>query len=246
MVPTKGGRHHFFLPTYFHIQGGEGCTSLLMLVTSSTSFRERTYRLPTFTWKSASLPGFRILSEGRRRYNCTFLAWETLHGSFGCTEWTQLCFYLYSVDPNFYSKNLLMLGKTYMAMKDRLKSLLWLSKAKDYPARTEEDKEVTHSRAKQILTGLYPHVYVYFVCLQAHKEAVELLKKLGGRWAWCLLDCKDVGHMVCLWACSPLIIPGRRTHWKTFNCNILIQKTTSQQYWSVSVITHNHNHVSWC
>ncbi|TNM96372.1 hypothetical protein fugu_016033 [Takifugu bimaculatus] len=58
------------------------------------------------------------------------------------------------VDPNFYSKNLLMLGKTYMAMKDKQKALLWLSKAKDYPARTEEDKE-------------------------AHKEAVELLKKLG-------------------------------------------------------------------
>ncbi|CAF98796.1 unnamed protein product [Tetraodon nigroviridis] len=57
------------------------------------------------------------------------------------------------VDPNFYSKNLLMLGKTYMAMKDKEKALLWLRKAKDYPARTQEDKEV-------------------------HKEAVELLKKL--------------------------------------------------------------------
>ncbi|KAM6900501.1 regulator of microtubule dynamics protein 1 [Xenentodon cancila] len=58
------------------------------------------------------------------------------------------------VEPNFYSKNLLMLGKTYMAMKDRQKALLWLSKAKDYPALTLEDKEV-------------------------HKEAAELLKKLG-------------------------------------------------------------------
>lgn len=35
-----------------------------------------------------------------------------------------------------------MLGKTYMAMKDKEKALLWLSKAKDYPARTLEDKEV--------------------------------------------------------------------------------------------------------
>jgi len=57
------------------------------------------------------------------------------------------------VDPNFYSKNLLMLGKTYMAKKDDVNALLWLTKAKDYPAHTLEDKEV-------------------------HKEAVDLLKKL--------------------------------------------------------------------
>lgn len=35
-----------------------------------------------------------------------------------------------------------MLGKTYMAMKDKEKALLWLTKAKEYPARTLEDKEV--------------------------------------------------------------------------------------------------------
>ncbi|XP_039982813.1 regulator of microtubule dynamics protein 1 [Xiphias gladius] len=58
------------------------------------------------------------------------------------------------VDPDFYSKNLLMLGKTYMAMKDKQKALHWLTKAREYPARTPEDKEV-------------------------HKEAIDLLKKLG-------------------------------------------------------------------
>ncbi|XP_029384921.1 regulator of microtubule dynamics protein 1 [Echeneis naucrates] len=58
------------------------------------------------------------------------------------------------VDPDFYSKNLLMLGKTYMGLKDKQKALFWLTKAKDYRARTLEDKEV-------------------------HKEAVDLLKKLG-------------------------------------------------------------------
>ncbi|XP_020501047.1 regulator of microtubule dynamics protein 1 isoform X1 [Labrus bergylta] len=58
------------------------------------------------------------------------------------------------VDPNFYSKNLLMLGKTYLGMKDKEKALLWLTKAKEYPPHTHEDKEV-------------------------HKEAVDLLKKLG-------------------------------------------------------------------
>lgn len=37
-----------------------------------------------------------------------------------------------------------MLGKTYMAMKDKEKALLWLNKTKDYPARNLEDKEVKH------------------------------------------------------------------------------------------------------
>ncbi|KAG7525250.1 regulator of microtubule dynamics protein 1 [Solea senegalensis] len=59
-----------------------------------------------------------------------------------------------AVDPDFYSKNLLMLGKTYMSMNDKPRAALWLTKAKDYPAHTLEDKEV-------------------------HKEAVDLLKKLG-------------------------------------------------------------------
>ncbi|XP_037311922.2 regulator of microtubule dynamics protein 1 [Pungitius pungitius] len=57
-------------------------------------------------------------------------------------------------DPNFYSKNLLMLGKTYMGMKDRERALHYLTKAKEYPAHTQEEKEV-------------------------HKEALDFLKKLG-------------------------------------------------------------------
>ncbi|KAM9337449.1 regulator of microtubule dynamics protein 1 isoform 2-T2 [Symphorus nematophorus] len=51
------------------------------------------------------------------------------------------------VDPNFYSKNLLMLGKTYMAMQQKEKALLWLTKAKEYPAHTLEDKEYVCSSA---------------------------------------------------------------------------------------------------
>ncbi|XP_048451965.1 regulator of microtubule dynamics protein 1 isoform X2 [Rhincodon typus] len=45
-------------------------------------------------------------------------------------------------DPNFYSKNLLMMGKTYMKLKNEKLALLWLTKARDYPARNEEDKQV--------------------------------------------------------------------------------------------------------
>lgn len=58
------------------------------------------------------------------------------------------------VDPNFYGKNLLMLGKTYLKMNDKETAKLWLSKAIEFPALTHEDKE-------------------------AHKEAVDLLKSLG-------------------------------------------------------------------
>ncbi|XP_047205293.1 regulator of microtubule dynamics protein 1 isoform X2 [Girardinichthys multiradiatus] len=57
------------------------------------------------------------------------------------------------VDPNFYSKNLLMLGKTYMAMKDKEKALLWLTKAKEFPSHTLEDKEV-HKEALELLNQL--------------------------------------------------------------------------------------------
>lgn len=38
--------------------------------------------------------------------------------------------------------NLLMLGKTYMMLKDVQGAALWLTKARDYPAVTEEDKQV--------------------------------------------------------------------------------------------------------
>lgn len=48
------------------------------------------------------------------------------------------------VDPNFYSKNLLMLGRTYMGMQDKELALFYLTKAKEYPAHTLEDKEVQH------------------------------------------------------------------------------------------------------
>ncbi|XP_016287295.2 regulator of microtubule dynamics protein 1 isoform X1 [Monodelphis domestica] len=59
-------------------------------------------------------------------------------------------------NPNFYSKNLLYLGKTYLKLKNKKLAALWLLKAKDYPAHTEEDKQV-------------------------QKEAVQLLKSIGDK-----------------------------------------------------------------
>ncbi|XP_027417416.1 regulator of microtubule dynamics protein 1 isoform X2 [Bos indicus x Bos taurus] len=52
------------------------------------------------------------------------------------------------VDPNFYSKNLLLLGKTYLKLHNKKLAAFWLTKAKDYPAHTEEDKQVQHLQNK--------------------------------------------------------------------------------------------------
>lgn len=50
------------------------------------------------------------------------------------------------MDPNFYSKNLLLLGKTYLKLQNKKLAAFWLLKAKDYPACTEEDKQVRPQR----------------------------------------------------------------------------------------------------
>ncbi|KAM8811078.1 regulator of microtubule dynamics protein 1 [Eudromia elegans] len=56
-------------------------------------------------------------------------------------------------DPNFYSKNLLYLGKTYLKLNNKKMALLWLSKAKEYPAHTEEDKQV-QKEALELLNSI--------------------------------------------------------------------------------------------
>ncbi|XP_032827196.2 regulator of microtubule dynamics protein 1 [Petromyzon marinus] len=60
------------------------------------------------------------------------------------------------VEPSFYSKNMLMLGKTQLRLGNVRGALLWLTKARDFPARTDEDAQV-------------------------QKEAVELLKSCTGK-----------------------------------------------------------------
>ncbi|XP_043831330.1 regulator of microtubule dynamics protein 1 [Dromiciops gliroides] len=57
------------------------------------------------------------------------------------------------VHPNFYSKNLLFLGKTYLKLKNKKLAAFWLLKAKDYPAHTEEDKQV-QKEAAQLLKSV--------------------------------------------------------------------------------------------
>ncbi|KPP62629.1 hypothetical protein Z043_119175 [Scleropages formosus] len=54
-----------------------------------------------------------------------------------------------TMDPNFYSKNLVMLGKTYLMLKDKEKAVLWLTRARDYPPRSEEDKQVVEAEEEE-------------------------------------------------------------------------------------------------
>lgn len=57
------------------------------------------------------------------------------------------------IDPGFYSMNLLMIGKTFLRLKETEQAKQYLMKAKDYAIRTADDKK-------------------------AHQEATELLQKL--------------------------------------------------------------------
>ncbi|XP_019383430.1 PREDICTED: regulator of microtubule dynamics protein 1 isoform X3 [Gavialis gangeticus] len=56
-------------------------------------------------------------------------------------------------EPNFYSKNLLYLGKTYLKLNNKKMALLWLTKAKEYPAHTEEDTQV-QKEAVELLNSI--------------------------------------------------------------------------------------------
>lgn len=58
------------------------------------------------------------------------------------------------VEANFYSMNLLMIGKTHLRMKNYSAAKSFLVKARDYPVVTPDDKK-------------------------AHEEAIQLLSKIG-------------------------------------------------------------------
>lgn len=56
-------------------------------------------------------------------------------------------------DPNFYSTNLLMLGKTYLRMKNNKMALIYLQRTKEFPVKTPDDRKA-HEEALQLLKGL--------------------------------------------------------------------------------------------
>ena len=56
-----------------------------------------------------------------------------------CILWSSLL----SVDPNFFAANQLMLAKTYLRMGDKESARKWLDKLSKYPAKTDDDKNVS-------------------------------------------------------------------------------------------------------
>uniref|UniRef100_A0A4X1UF51 Regulator of microtubule dynamics protein 1 n=1 Tax=Sus scrofa TaxID=9823 RepID=A0A4X1UF51_PIG len=71
------------------------------------------------------------------------------------STYEEKCFsFFYTVDPNFYSKNLLLLGKTYLKLHNKKLAAFWLTKAKDYPAHTEEDKQESDLAGLTLVLGI--------------------------------------------------------------------------------------------
>ena len=58
------------------------------------------------------------------------------------------------VDPDFYSKNMFLLGKTYLKLHNKKIAAFWIMKANDYPVHREDDKQI-ETEAAQLLTGFY-------------------------------------------------------------------------------------------
>uniref|UniRef100_A0A0P4ZMJ9 Regulator of microtubule dynamics protein 1 n=2 Tax=Daphnia magna TaxID=35525 RepID=A0A0P4ZMJ9_9CRUS len=52
------------------------------------------------------------------------------------------------VEPNFYSTNLLMIGKTYLRLKNREKAIVYLTGARDYAVASSKDLETKQEAAK--------------------------------------------------------------------------------------------------
>lgn len=76
--------------------------------------------------------GFTVFPAGRRS-GAKFLQ---------ASNWNQFAINVPITLLDFCSKNLLMIGKTYMRLKDKEKAIAFLTRARDYPAGSAEDVEV--------------------------------------------------------------------------------------------------------
>lgn len=57
------------------------------------------------------------------------------------------------LDPNFYSHNLLMLGKTYLKLDRKEDAVAYLKKAAEFPARNDDDQKAKQE-AQKILSSI--------------------------------------------------------------------------------------------
>lgn len=62
-------------------------------------------------------------------------------------------------EPNFYSMNLLMLGKTYMKLRDPEMAFTYLKRCKNYPIKTPDDQKANDEATYFLnMLGQKPHV----------------------------------------------------------------------------------------
>lgn len=52
------------------------------------------------------------------------------------------------IEPNFYSQNLLMLGKTHLKLNNKEKALKYLKMTVDYPAKNDDDRNAKQEAQK--------------------------------------------------------------------------------------------------
>lgn len=57
------------------------------------------------------------------------------------------------IDPNFYSHNLLLLGKTYLKLNKKEEGVKYLKRASEYPAKNNDDQDAKQEAIK-LLGGL--------------------------------------------------------------------------------------------
>jgi hypothetical protein len=66
--------------------------------------------------------------------------------------------FISAVQPNFYSMNLLMLGKSYMKLGNYQQAGIYLTKLKDFKAKTAEDEKVRICRIHLFLNESHSDV----------------------------------------------------------------------------------------
>jgi hypothetical protein len=91
------------------------------------------------------------------------------------------CFFAISVaaDANFYSMNLLMIGKTYVRMSQKDKAIPYLQRARDFVAKTPDDKQVVVWRDLSYtlfneLHVLHAHMQTLVSCLYVGAFDLEI------------------------------------------------------------------------
>ncbi len=89
-----------------------------------------------------------------------------------------------SVDPMFYSKNLVLIGRLYLRLNDRENATKYFKMLLTYPLKTDDDQKVSKPSCFQRSFGIWYLRFTtlnfpLFFDLQSHCEAVEELMRLG-------------------------------------------------------------------